>query len=353
MREEAAMPDWTKGYDQEFIFNLYRIFLGREPDPGGFQDYLSALNAGVPPHELVAALLHSEEYLARRRAEIIPQTRLPNLKEISPYNFEQDCYLAVDETRINSMEQLIATHHYYDNLGVWGSMIDFDKTTMAQLVQCTGATNCLEIGCFNGPVLSVLHERGLEVTGVEVSHLAFIIAFPNIRNALVYGDLLDIKLSKKFDCILLLDIMEHLNPLKINRYVRRLGELLQPNGLIIMNSPMFGDDPIFGTAFQQDRPQWQAIGNQDFFKHWPCDAMGWPLHGHMIWASPEWWTRQFANCDLIRKNKVERSIQDVLGSYFEKAPARRSLTVFGHREAAIEENRICDTIARQCWPASG
>src|SRR6516165_10074714 len=61
----------------------------------------------------------------------------------------------------------------------------------------------------------------------------------------------------------------------------KLDREIKPNGLIIMNSPMFGNDPIFGTVFQQDRPQWQQIADNNFFRHWPCDPKGWPMHGHM------------------------------------------------------------------------
>ncbi len=191
------------------------------------------------------------------------------------------------------MEQLIVKFHYYDSFGVWASVVDRDKLNMAQLVQCTGAKSCLDVGCFNGPVLSVLYDRGLLVTGIDLSHLAFVFAFPNIKNNILYGDLSTISLDRKYDCILLLDIMEHLNPLKLSRHIYRLTELLSANGLIIMNSPMFGNDSVFGTVFPQNLQQWQDIGDRDFFKHWPCDEKGWPMHGHMIWASPAWWTRQF------------------------------------------------------------
>jgi len=266
-----------------------------------------------------------------------------------PIHYEDDLYLATDDNRIDMIDSLITQNHYYDNFGVWSSIIDFDKLNMAELVLSTDAESCLEVGCFNGPILSVLQERGVEVTGVDVSHLAFIIAFPNIRKNILYGDVLNVKLKRKFHCILLLDVMEHLNPLQLRRHINRLRDLLDSNGLIIMNSPMFGHDHVFGTVFPQHLQQWRDIGDSAFFRHWPCDAKGWPMHGHMIWASPNWWTRQFESCDLIRQTDIEHGVQTELSGYFERAPARKSLTIFSHRGAAIDADRVCQAIRQRHW----
>jgi SAM-dependent methyltransferase len=247
------------------------------------------------------------------------------------------------------MEQLIKKYHYYDSFGVWGSVIDNDKLNMAQLVQCTGARNCLEVGCFNGPILSILRDRGLMVTGIDLSHLAFVLAFENIRNNIIYGDLLKVRLDRKYECILLLDVVEHLSPLKFNRYLMKFADLLAPNGLIILNSPMFGHDPVFGTVFEQYLDQWREIGDRDFYKHWPCDEKGWPMHGHMIWASPAWWTRQFDDHGLIRQDEIERAIQRAFADYFLGAPARQSLVVFSHQHAGIDSQQICQIIRDQHW----
>ncbi len=336
-------------YGAQFVAELYRILFGREPDPTGFEYYVSSLSSGLQPHELVARFIESNEFTSRWRQKVLPHLELPDLRSILPTYYEDDLYLAEDDSRVELMETLISKHHYYDNSGVWGSIIDNDKMIMAQLVQCTGAKSCLEVGCFNGPILSVLDERGLEVTGVDLSHLAFIIAFPNIRTKLIYGDLLYVTLDRKYDCILLLDVMEHLNPLRLSRYLQRIRELLEPNGLVIVNSPMFGNDPVFGTVFQQYLPQWREVGARSFFRHWPCDPKGWPMHGHMIWASPQWWTRQFESFDLVRQTSVEQVIQDKLARYFEESPARKSLVVLGHREGLVNTDGIYAKISQQSW----
>jgi 2-polyprenyl-3-methyl-5-hydroxy-6-metoxy-1,4-benzoquinol methylase len=337
------------GYDAEFIAQLYRICLAREPDAGGFETHLHALRSGVPPHELVLNFLYCEEFAARWRQKFMPQFELPNLKELYPSYFADEIYLATNDERINLMEQLIIENRYYDNFGVWGDTIDYDKRNMANLVLCIGAKDCLEIGCFNGTILSILKCHGLNVTGLDLSHLAFLIALPNIRNNLHYGDLLTVNLDKRYDCILLLDVMEHINPLKIGKYICRLRSLLKLNGVIILNSPMFGIDSVFGTVFPQALRQWRDLGDETFFRHWPCDPKGWPLHGHMIWASPNWWSKQFDDYDLTRRLDIEQVIQTELAQYFLSAPARKTLAVFQHRDGEIDADRICEAIQRQHW----
>ena len=70
------------------------------------------------------------------------------------------------------MESLIQRHRYYDGLGVWSPFIDLDKEITAALVRGLGAHSCFELGCYTGPVLSLLAEAGVDVLGAEVSHTA-------------------------------------------------------------------------------------------------------------------------------------------------------------------------------------
>ena len=70
------MPELINGYDREYVTQLYRIILNRDPDPAGLEHYLSALKSGLPPHEIVAALLHSQEFEERARLETAPQVDL-------------------------------------------------------------------------------------------------------------------------------------------------------------------------------------------------------------------------------------------------------------------------------------
>jgi SAM-dependent methyltransferase len=342
-------------YDAEFVTGLYRIFFDREPDPQGFAHHVKSLQNGVPPHETVAAFLMSEEFANRRQRQAFESFafELPNLRDLYPADFREEdghiLYIAAGDEHINRMESLITSHGYYDRFGVWSSTIDNDKKNMAQLVECFGPRTCLEIGCFNGPILSLLSDRGIQVAGVDPSHLAFVTALPNVRKNLIYGDLLSAKLDQQFDCIILLDVLEHVNPLKLGHHIQRLKELLAPGGVIIVNSPMFGTDPIFGSVFPQDIEEWRSAGDTRFFRSWPCDDHGWPVHGHMVFASPKWWERQFEMDHLLRLTAIEASIQETMGSWFTWAPARRSLFVLGHRGEKIDAGHVTSLIREKQW----
>jgi len=343
------------GYDAEFLTGLYRVFFDREPDPDGFAHHLNALQSGMPPHELVATLLMSDEFANRKQKEAFESLafELPNLRELYPTDFREEeghvLYIASDDDRINRMERLIKTHGYYDRFGVWSSAIDNDKQNMAQLVECLGAKICLEIGCFNGPILSLLSNKGIEVTGIDPSHLAFVVAFSNIRKNLVYGDLQSVEFDRQYDCIILLDVLEHVNPLKLGKQIHRLQEVLAPDGVIIVNSPMFGKDPVFGTVFPQDINEWISVGDLAFFRSWPCDEQGWPVHGHMVLGSPKWWTTQFEMNQLVRLTGIEACVQDTFNSWFSWAPARKSLFVLGHREGNVDAGRVNALIRERDW----
>jgi SAM-dependent methyltransferase len=266
---------------------------------------------------------------------LVPTPALPDLPQLMPEQYRPAppaaeaplLYLASSDADIERMEALIRAHRYYDRFDVWSPIIDFDKTMIAEIVRGLGARSCFEVGCFTGPVLSLLAERGIAAVGCEVSHTAFAFAYPNIRDTLIYGDLLDLGIDHRFDVILCMDVLEHLNPLRLDRYIAKLASLLEADGRVYLNSPMFGVDPVFGCIAAPRLESWIAVGNRSFWREWPCDDAGWPQHGHLVWASPNWWTAQFAAYGLIRDAAAERVIHSRLAAYFAQAPGRRMFFV--------------------------
>jgi len=229
---------------------------------------------------------------------------------------------------------MILEHRYYDSFGVWSPVIDIDKRVIAALVAGLGTKRCLELGCFTGPVLSLLDEQGIDVAGVEISHLAFVLAYPAIRNRLHYGDLLSVDLPAPFDAFIAMDILEHLNPLKLDRYLARIAALLDRDGYFLINSPMFGTDDVFGEVAPPLLPEWRAAGPSSFWRALHCDAEGWPMHGHLVWASPSWWEQRLAAHGLVRDRALERCVHADLDVFFERyAPARKSFFLLRHADA--------------------
>jgi 2-polyprenyl-3-methyl-5-hydroxy-6-metoxy-1,4-benzoquinol methylase len=311
-------------------------------------DNLNLLRSGTSVQELVRGFLASEEFTNLKEK---PTFELPNLLELHPFDYRverQLLYIASDEKRINRMEQFICNHSYHDRPGIL-SPVDSDKRNMAQLLECFGAKTCLQVGCANGPILNILSNRGVDVNGVDQSRFAFRAAFSKIRDKLIYGNLLTAKIYGKYDCILLVDVLQKVNPLRVGQHICRLRDLLAPDGVIIVNGPMFGTDPMFGIVFPQYVEEWGRAGDDRFFQSWPCDDNGWPIQGYMSMASPTWWTTQFASKDLARIEEVEACIHHTLEPWFSWAPARKSLFVLRHRQAKIDVRRINASLQEKNW----
>ena len=56
---------------RSFVSELYRIFLGRDGDPGGISLYADELASGTPVAHVVHAFANSEEFKARNRAQAL------------------------------------------------------------------------------------------------------------------------------------------------------------------------------------------------------------------------------------------------------------------------------------------
>jgi hypothetical protein len=60
-----AAPAWSQDRAAAQVRGWYYQFLNRPPDPSGLQYWSDALRNGVPPDEVLAVILDSEEYYAK------------------------------------------------------------------------------------------------------------------------------------------------------------------------------------------------------------------------------------------------------------------------------------------------
>ena len=112
---------------------------------------------------------------------------------------------------------------------------------------------------------------------------------------------------------------------------------------------MWGKDHIFGVFEEPYLEEWLAVGDKSYWRHWPCDDKGWPIHGHLVWASPQWWERKFRDYGLVRDIEIEQAIHRNLAGFFKQAIGRRCLFVLrratNHRSstavAAADAQRAC------------
>jgi methyltransferase family protein/uncharacterized protein DUF4214 len=324
-------PTWTLSPAQ-VATALYRGILEREPDLAGLKSKVKRLRSDSL-EQVVRTFIASPEFRSRFLERLVPPLQLPDLRALMPdkYEIQQTSrgaigvYVARDASDAALMASLIEKHRYYDRFGVWTPTIDLDKKITATIVRGLGAKSCFELGCFTGPVMSLLADEGLTVLGSEVSHLAFAFAYPNIRDSILYGDLLSLDIHRRFDVVLCMDVLEHVDPLRLDAYINRIASLLNEDGYIYLNSPMWGRDHTFGIFEEPYLDEWQSVADASYWRHWPCDDRGWPVHGHLVWASPGWWSRKFAAHGFVRDTLVEEIIHRRLSRFFSNAIGRRCL----------------------------
>jgi SAM-dependent methyltransferase len=317
---------------------MYQGILERPADEAGLNGFVHALRAGVPLSQLLHDMIGSPEFLSRHPI-VVGRPDLPDLTVLYPQKYVRKSqhytvFKASSDEDFNLLESLIVRHRFYDNFDVYSPRIDIDKQITAAVIESLGAKSCLDLGCFTGAVISLLESRGLSVCGVDISHMAFVLAYNNIRSSMRYGDLLDQSFETTFDCVCAMDVLEHINPGKVERYVARIAELISPTGFGYINGPMFGQDDVFGKIYEPHLPEWEAESPDGFWHHLECDHKGWPVHGHLIFAGPRWWENLLLKYGLVRERQIETCIHSLLGSFYDKlAAGRHCLFVVRHASA--------------------
>jgi hypothetical protein len=181
--------------NDDIIREIYLGIFERSPDIGGFESAITALRKGAPLSDIIRNMVASEEFASRNKTALAPSIVLPDLTTLYPDKYvrkgpDSAIFNASSDDDFKLMESLIVRNRYYDSFGVWAPKIDLDKRVTAAIVRGLSAQSCFELGCFTGSVLSLLAEQGVDVCGVEVSHLAFLLAHANVHEKIRFGNLL-------------------------------------------------------------------------------------------------------------------------------------------------------------------
>lgn len=340
-QEPEPEPEIPRVPDDVFVRDSYLAVLGREADPTGLAHYLALLEAGMAREEVLLELAKSAEHKAilagglpdpnslRRPGD----PALDDLTRIRPdrYRITHDAIgremLVFDvesDDDFDWLEDEIRRTGYYEHDGVWTLGIDNDKRVMAEVAAAFHPRRVLEIGCASGAVMAGLLDRGIDAVGVDLSELARSQAPDGVRERIVLGDLLDAPLTGPFDVVLGLDVFEHLNPNRIDAYFGRVESLLAPGGWLLANIPAFGDDPIFGNIHGDF-----LVDGHDLHRRMQVDERGYPINGHLVWATWQWWQGRIEATGMHRAVEVEAAVQERYGDYWRAHyPARGSLFVF-------------------------
>jgi hypothetical protein len=323
--------------DTAFLEEAYREVLGREADQDGLNYYGGLLREGTSRKAVFLSLVRSEEFLGKLRPR---EPALPDLRTLRPDRYRN----AVDLTTGQSvmvfeasgpadydwLEAQILQNAYYERPGVWNFGVDTDKRVMAEIVASFKPDRALELGCAAGAVIECLEDLGVRAEGIEISALALGRASTTVRRRIRAGDLLSLDLPASYDVIFGLDVFEHLNPNRIDEYAERLAAITRAGGYLFCNVPAFGPDPIFGTVFPLYLDGWERAAAADrHFSTLHVDDLGYPLHGHLIWADTAWWTRRFHAHGFRREVEIERALHRKYDAYMDKrSRARKAYYVF-------------------------
>jgi SAM-dependent methyltransferase len=327
--------------------------LGREVDQMGLAFYSKSLRAGMAVEELVATLEASEEHqlVQARRAR-----QLPNLVAAHPDRYVTvtsdggdavPTFLAASPADFDWIEERIIGEGYYETPGIWTFGIDLDKRLMAEMIGMLAPASAVELGCSSGAVLHGLAEAGVDVCGIDISELAKSQATKLVRDRILIGDIATLEVGRRFDVAFGLDVFEHIHPGALDGFIAALVDLVRDGGHVVVNVPAFGDDEVFGEVFPMFLAPWRddaAAGTP--FRHLQVDEDGYPMHGHLVWATTDWWVARFERAGLRRLPAVERALLGTYGEHFDRAtPARRSLYVFGKGVTDPETAALAASVA--------
>jgi SAM-dependent methyltransferase len=343
--------------DEEFLGYIYKKLLGREPDPVGRAHQLKFLRAGNSRAALVLNLTEAPEFIFKIvKDNIHVYIELPPIKDERPDRFEilgdrwgkekTWVFRVAEENDFDWLERKILENGYYERPGVWSFIVDEDKRMMADIAAEFSPRSVLDIGCANGAVLKCLLDKGIAGEGVEISRMALDKVLPEVKGRVHFGDLLELRLTGRYDLVLGLDIFEHFNPRQLDAAIEEIFRLLEDGGYLFANIPAFGKDVVFGEIFPVAYSEWDsdsAAGR--YFRTIPVDGYGYPKNGHLICATTEWWVEQFERAGFRRELELERALHNSFDAAMDEiSPARRSYYVFSKAAQGQKKERIIKNI---------
>jgi len=311
--ETAASVDGLS--DVQFLEEVYHELLGRDADEMGKAHHLKSLREGHSRLSVILGIVKSEEFINKVIREQMP---LLSIKDERPDRYrpvhdihgrEAWVFQAEGPQDFDWLERKIIENGYYEKPGVWSFIIAEDKRLHAEIISLFSPRLVLDFGCANGPIMKCLYDLGIASEGVDISRLALAKAFPEVQSRIHLGDLLFLDLGKRFDFVLALDIIEHLNPNKLDLYITKVESLMEDGGFLFANIPAFGKDEVFGTIFEVYLKEWEKdVRERRLFSTIHTDATGYPVNGHIINAGSAWWIGQFEGHGLRREVEVEQAL---------------------------------------------
>lgn len=356
VRQLGERPELS---DEAFVAAAYRDLLDRDPDPAGAAFYVDQVRRGKRRRSVLEELASSDEHVNRVVNAAYP---LPDIRRADPARYVDvpdiegtgriPCFVARTPADFAWVGGQIAAHDYYDRPGIWGYSVTAEKRVVAEMLSCFAPRRSLDLGCSNGVIVKCLRDLGIRAEGVELSEAAVRAAFPEIREHIHQGDVIDLIGDASYDLVSGLDIFEHVTPADLDKLVGAIADLVTPEGFVLANIPAFGEDDVFGTVFPYYVQAWrESAARGEPFDLLHVDDEGFPMNGHLVWAATDWWERQFVARGFTRVRPVEQALHRRYGTFLrEAAPARLAFYVFIKGDDAGAAGEVVDRIDRMSGP---
>ena len=147
------------------------------------------------------------------------------------------------------------TSYFDSHINYKEGEVKFESLFLSSILKFLGPKSLLELGCGRGDVLFLAGlDHKLKVRGIEFSRDILKKTWPDLRNKVDYGDILDVcneynKQRITFDTFCAFDLWEHIHPKKLHDYIDSVVRQAKKDALFFFNIPAVGEDDVFGEIF--------------------------------------------------------------------------------------------------------
>lgn len=172
----------------------------------------------------------------------------------------------------------------------------------------------LDLGCAKGFQVLALRREGIDAWGIDISDYAVSKAPAEVEPFLKVEEYRRVHFPDEyFDLVLAMEVLEHVPPTEIREVVDELRRLT--SRFIWATIPCYGSNPYGPDGCLEGKIQSERISYYQkhvvdlaSFRHLVRDIEGYPIHGHLIAASFDWWTALFTSMGFLRRGDLEMEI---------------------------------------------
>ncbi len=172
----------------------------------------------------------------------------------------------------------------------------------------------LDLGCAKGFQVLALRREGMEAWGIDISDYAVSEAPAEVEPYLKVEEYRKVHFPDGyFDLVLALEVLEHIPPTQIGEVVKELRRLT--SRWVWASIPCYGENPFGPDGCLEGKILPERINyyrkhvvDLASLRHLVKDIEGYPIHGHLIAATFDWWTALFTSQGFLRRGDLEREI---------------------------------------------